>query len=199
VSDEGTLYRKLCAETAQLLGLDVAALTTAQAVRVDLVASLRLALDHFTALQLRGEQVDVGKMLSCAESLERLLPRSAAFTGAHKSHLESARAKFTALIDSYANEYDRAQDVEIAALKAEIAELQTRLSEKDAVISALGGQVAAASPAPPASPPAPQQRSNQPPLGRPDAPIPRHYLRDGQPPSPLIGDGRGYDRWSNNR
>jgi hypothetical protein len=37
--DDATLYKKLRAETIGLLGLDPATLTTAQAVRVDLVAA----------------------------------------------------------------------------------------------------------------------------------------------------------------
>jgi hypothetical protein len=185
---DAVLYRRLRAESAQLLGLDPASLTTAQGLRVDLVASLRLALDTFTAQQLRGEPVDVGKMLSCAESLERLLPRSASPFNA-KAHLDSVRTKFTALIDSYANEFDRVRDVRVAALEAEIAGLKETLAGKDAALAVLSGGAASLPPPAPTAPtaPAPAQTSPQPPLGPPDAPIPRHYL--ARPSEP----GRSWD------
>jgi hypothetical protein len=158
-------------------------------------------LDHFTARQLAGER-DVGKLLSAAEALERLLPRgvSAFNAEAHKARLDDVRRKFHQLIERHAEHIEHERDRKIAALEAAVAEKDQVIAEKNAVIATLTAGAAPSPPAPspptPTASPAPAQTSSQPPLGPPNTPIPRHYLRDGQPPSLLVGDVR-YDRWSN--
>jgi hypothetical protein len=178
--DDATLYRKLRLETIGLLNFDPAALTTAQAVRVDLVASLRLALDHFTAMQLSGEKVDTAKLLSCAESLERLLPRTAATEGVHESH--SARRRLLELINEQAAVAEEDRDAEIAGLRQ-------LLAEKTAALTVLLGEASASTVSHDVSKSdtnsvtdQPPQRSPQPPLSKPSSGPPAHYLRQADEP-----------------
>jgi uncharacterized small protein (DUF1192 family) len=195
MNDDATLYRKLRAETAELLGYSEP-LSTAQSVKVDLVASLRLALDTFTAAQLAGEKVDTNKLLSAAEALERLLPKAASFnTEVVDSH--TARAKLAALLDQLGEVQADDKVERIAALEAEVAELRATLAAKDSTIKVLSGGAAsavdAASPAPPAPPPPPPpQTSSQPPLP-PRSPTntpPAAYLaRYDEPWRPHVGGG----------
>ena len=193
---DAVLYRKLRAETISLLNFDAANLSVAESTKVDLVSSLRLALDHFTALQLRGEQVDVGKLLSASEALERLLPRSASPTFNAKARLDDVRRKFHELIEQHAEHIEHERDRKIAALTAEVGELKAVIGDKDAVISALTAGAAPSPPAPspptaspsPSPPPASPPRSSQPPLRVSTEP----YLQRGGG-----SDVRGYDRWSN--
>jgi hypothetical protein len=132
-------YKKLRAETIGLLGF-AEPLTTAASVKVELVTSLRLALDTLTAKQLAGEHVDTAKLLSAAEALERLLPSLAEQQEAED---QSAQAALLQIIEGYAKAADDERD-------ARIAELEAQLAERGAIITALSGPPTAQ--APPASP-----------------------------------------------
>jgi hypothetical protein len=67
-------YTKARSETAQLLHYDLACLTPDQSLRLDCATALRLALDDLQGRVVRGESVDVARMLSASEALSRLLP-----------------------------------------------------------------------------------------------------------------------------
>jgi hypothetical protein len=67
-------YAKARRETAELLGYDLERLTAEQALRLDTAAALRLALDHLQGAVVRGESIDITKMLTASEALARLLP-----------------------------------------------------------------------------------------------------------------------------
>jgi hypothetical protein len=152
-----------------------------------LASALRLALDALTARQLRGEAIDVTKLLSAAESLERLLPRAAV----EVIDDQTVREKVARLLDGYVVANAAVRDEKVAALESEIAELTARLAEKDSVIASLTGSLApqAAAPAPP------EQTSPQPPLPTSNAP-PANYLRLSMPEPWRVITG---DRWKNNR
>jgi hypothetical protein len=68
------LYQKARAETAKILGYKLARLTPEQTMRLDCVVALRLALDDMQGRIVRGETVDVAKMLTASEALAKLLP-----------------------------------------------------------------------------------------------------------------------------
>jgi hypothetical protein len=169
-------YEILRVSTAQMLGLDLANLSPAEGLRLDLTVLLRLQLDALQGLALAGQDIDLSRLQSCYVMLSKLLPQAVeAPPEAREDH--SARDKVRRLIEGYVTAREHEENERVASLEAEIAELQTRLSEKDAVIAALGGAtVAATSPTPPASPPPPappQQTSPQPPLQSSSAPYVR--------------------------
>jgi hypothetical protein len=68
------VYAQARAETAAMLGYDLASLTAEQATRLDVAAALRLAVDDQSGKLARGETADVTKLLSASEALARLLP-----------------------------------------------------------------------------------------------------------------------------
>jgi hypothetical protein len=61
-------------EAATLLGLDVERLSPADALRVDMVSSLRLVIDSEQASILSGNSADLGKLNVAVQSLISLLP-----------------------------------------------------------------------------------------------------------------------------
>jgi hypothetical protein len=68
------VYAQARAETAAMLGYDLANLSAEQATRLDVAAALRLAVDDQSGKLARGETADVTKLLSASEALARLLP-----------------------------------------------------------------------------------------------------------------------------
>jgi hypothetical protein len=57
-----------------LLNYDLACLTPDQSLRLDCAVALRLALDDLQGRIVRGESIDVNRMLTASEALSRLLP-----------------------------------------------------------------------------------------------------------------------------
>jgi hypothetical protein len=199
VSDGAELYRKLRLETISLLNLDAANLTVAQSTKVDLVASLRLALDGLTAKQLAGESIDLGKLLSASEALERLLPKAVFDAEPNRpSHEDDVRKRFSDLIDRYTEHHEHERDIEIRELNAALAEKDQVIAEKNSVIAALGGAAAQAAASPAPTPSAPRkQTSSQPSQPPPSSAPPAHYLRGPDEPWRGYEGGRSFDRWSN--
>ena len=68
------VYAQARAETAAMLGYDLANLTAEQATRLDVAAALRLAVDDQSGKLARGETADVTRLLSASEALAKLLP-----------------------------------------------------------------------------------------------------------------------------
>jgi hypothetical protein len=68
------VYAKARSETAELLNYDLACLTPDQSLRLDCAVALRLALDDLQGRIVRGESIDVNRMLTAAEALAKLLP-----------------------------------------------------------------------------------------------------------------------------
>jgi hypothetical protein len=79
-------YAKARAETAALLNYDIACLTPDQSLRLDCAVALRLALDDLQGRVVRGESVDVGRMLVASEALARLLPPAVLATPPSEEH-----------------------------------------------------------------------------------------------------------------
>jgi hypothetical protein len=67
-------YAQARAETAALLNYDLACLSPDQSLRLDCAVALRLALDDLQGRIVRGESVDVARMVTASEALARLLP-----------------------------------------------------------------------------------------------------------------------------
>lgn len=70
------IYAKARSETAELFGFDPNNLTAEQSMRVDVVCALRIGIDDMQGKIVRGESVDVTKLLSASEALAKLLPAS---------------------------------------------------------------------------------------------------------------------------
>ena len=66
-------FDRLRIETAAMLGYDYANLSSAQGVRVDRAAMLRLELDDCQTKKLAGQPFDMVKYIASSEALERLI------------------------------------------------------------------------------------------------------------------------------
>jgi len=105
MSDGDSFYQKVRRETARLLDYEgTDNLPADQATRLDLATALRLGLDDMQARLLRGESVDVSKMLAATQELSRLLPTPAP---APRRDGTSARERLRAIVLA-AIEADRA-------------------------------------------------------------------------------------------
>jgi hypothetical protein len=83
-------------ETCELLKLNPDDLTAAQKIRVDRASALRLQIDDLQSAQLRGAQIDLGKLIEASEALEHLLATSV--TIPVKEHTEAREALGTSSI-----------------------------------------------------------------------------------------------------
>lgn len=73
-TDPRTVYLKAKAETCELLGFDPDHLSVAEATKVGVVVSLKLALDDLQAKLLTGQPIDSAKLLAASEALARFPP-----------------------------------------------------------------------------------------------------------------------------
>jgi hypothetical protein len=80
------LYAKARSEIIALFGWDADSLSPDQTLRTDCAVVLRLALDAIQGQIVRGESVDVGRMLTASEALSRLLPPAVLATPPAEEH-----------------------------------------------------------------------------------------------------------------
>ena len=69
-----SVYAKARSEVLALFGWKADSLSPDQMLRLDCAVALRLALDDLQGRVVRGESVDMSRMLSASEALSRLLP-----------------------------------------------------------------------------------------------------------------------------
>jgi len=74
MSVTATTYTKTRAEVLDLLGWAADSLAPAQTLRVDCAVALRLALDDLQGRLIRGQPIDMNRMLTASEALAKLLP-----------------------------------------------------------------------------------------------------------------------------
>jgi hypothetical protein len=114
-------YQKTRRECASLLRYDADNLSAEQSTRLDCVIALRLVVDDMQSKLLRGETVDVGKLLAATQELSRLLPEPEE----RVITAESARQKLL--------------EVVLNIIAAEDAESSQAASEMEAAAAALEG------------------------------------------------------------
>jgi hypothetical protein len=189
--DPAREYAALRSQTAQTLNLDLADLSPADGLKLDLTSLLRLSLDSLQGAALAGREVDLSRLQSCYGMLAKLLPAAVeAPPQLREDH--SVRAKVAALLNGYetARRFEEAESDErlFEALAADA------LAEKTAALTSL----LLGTPPPAALAPAstPTTQSPQPPLPPASSTPPAHYLRDGSEPWRGAVEG-GRDRWSN--
>jgi hypothetical protein len=67
-------YAKARSEIAALFGWNAGALSPEQMLRLECATALRLALDDLQGGLIRGERIDMNRMLTASEALAKLLP-----------------------------------------------------------------------------------------------------------------------------
>jgi hypothetical protein len=161
-------YARVRAEIVALFGWDADKLSSDQKLRLDCAVALRLALDDLQGRVVRGESVDVAKMLAAADALSRFLPAAVLAEPPPPSRREDPRQymwrtyldarRRGELADPMSTYEGRGR--RIAELEAKIAELESEVARLTA-----GAPASGAAPQPSAS----AALSNVVPLSRPPA------------------------------
>src|SRR5689334_17373916 len=108
--------------TADLLGYDLANLTSAQSIRLDRAAALRLELDDIQSRQLAGLTIDMTKYVAASEALERLVGGDP--ERPTQNDFSKDAAELSALLNLRYEAIKRRRAVEAAAVAAAAAEPQ---------------------------------------------------------------------------
>ena len=123
-------YAKARSEIIALFGWNADSLTPDQVLRVDCAVALRLALDDLQGRIVRGESVDVARMLTASEALARLLPPTVLATPPSEQHGDPRQVMW----EIYRQMRERGEvppegwhQHRIDALAAEIAALRAQL------------------------------------------------------------------------
>jgi hypothetical protein len=201
-----TLYEKARRETAKLFRFDVKRLTPEQTTRLDLATALRIGIDDMQGRIVRGETVDVMKMLSASEALAKLLPPEVLASPPAGDDVDPRKVLFDEYMQmrrrgelavelitrQRAKRDSDSSENQVAKLQARIAELEAALAERSAapkddvpeVVEVVKNVVPMPKPKPAVAKPAPS-------FDYADA---ARYVRpDGSiSPAPLGGGGRKY-------
>jgi hypothetical protein len=133
-----SLYTKARSEILALFAWNADSLTPEQMLRIDCAIALRLALDDLQGRIVRGESIDVTRMLNASEALSRLLPPTALATPPAESREDPRQAMW--LI--YKQMRERGE-LNLRPLPLE-GDSQRRIAELEAELAALkGGSVPA--------------------------------------------------------
>jgi hypothetical protein len=118
-------YAKTRAEIIGLFGWDADSLTPEQTLRADCATALRLGLDELQGRLIRGESVDMAKMLVASEALSRLLPPAILAAPPQERREDPRKALFEIVMQMREREGVPAEGLsEVAALQAELAALK---------------------------------------------------------------------------
>jgi hypothetical protein len=137
-------YAKARSEIIALFGWNAESLTPDQTLRLDCAVALRLALDDLQGRIVRGESIDVGRMLTSAEALAKLLPATVLASPPPAANAPDARQ---ILWENYVAARRR------GALHGEgydgkvrrIAELEAKVAELEAALAVSGAPPSGAS------------------------------------------------------
>lgn len=171
MSDPAAAYEALRASTAEMLKLDVTNLSLVAGLQLDLVSLLRLQVDELQGAALAGGAVDLDRLSTALQMLQKLLPAQALTASvapaADAREDDAAYRQIAEMIDRLiaADEHKMAQDP--AAARAKFEEKLQRAIENNNpgggeecegdVVHRPSPRAAAGSWPAPVEPPAPQQ------------------------------------------
>ena len=165
-------------EACELLGLgnEPGRLCPADRLRVDMVSTLRLVIDHAGEAVLEGGAADLTRLVGAVDHLTRLLPKAATEAPSHREDPRKALLKIIMTMrerDADAFEGYDGKVKQVEALQAEVEQLRAQLAGKtsehsdvptmvERVPAPVGGNVVPLPrPNPPAAPAAPQYNYNR--------------------------------------
>ena len=135
MSVTATVYAKARAEIIALFGWDADSLAPDQMLRLDCAVALRLALDDLQGRVIRGESIDMARMLTASEALARLLPPAVLATPPAEPREDPRKALLEMILkmrdrdaDGFEGYDGKVKQVEV--LQAEIAQLRAQLAGK---------------------------------------------------------------------
>jgi hypothetical protein len=179
MSATAAAYAKARSELATLFGWNAGALSPDQMLRLDCAVALRLALDDLQGRLIRGEPIDMNRMLTASEALSKLLPPAVLASPPPDYRDGDANDPRRLLFEMYMEMRRRGgladEDTSLDALRAEIEALQAEVAALKAagsvthsdiptvverVLVPAGNVVPLPRPSPPAAPAAPQYDYN---------------------------------------
>jgi hypothetical protein len=129
------IYAKARSEIIALFRWDADILSPDQMLRLDCAVALRLALDDLQGRVIRGESIDMGRMLTASEALARLLPPAVLATPPAEPREDPRKALLEMILqmrdrdaDAFEGYDGKVKQVEV--LQAEIAQLRAQLAGK---------------------------------------------------------------------
>jgi hypothetical protein len=129
------IYAKARSEIIALFRWDADILSPDQMLRLDCAVALRLALDDLQGRVIRGESIDMGRMLTASEALARLLPPAVLATPPAEPREDPRKALLEMILQMRERDADgfegydgKVKQVEV--LQAEIAQLRAQLAGK---------------------------------------------------------------------
>ena len=136
-----SVFAKARAEIIALFGWSGDNLLPDQTLRLDCAVALRLALDDLQGRIIRGESVDVARMLTASEALSRLLPPAVLATPPAESHDADPREVMWQIYKQMRERGELPLRGEIPGegLQAKVTQLE---SENAQLRAALGGSAA---------------------------------------------------------
>jgi hypothetical protein len=200
-------------EAALLLRLDPQNLSPSDALRCDLVATLRLSIDAAQSDALEGRAADLGRLIVATESLVKLLPSEPpkpASSGLDprqimlRTYLEMRRRGELAASQMRPQQRLEAARAKVAEIEAELAAGSTAITPPTCDIVPPGERAECD----PGMRPGPDDPPKRRPVvidGKaapaPPAPATGGLLTDDEPEPwrGFVGSGPGYDRWSDRR
>jgi hypothetical protein len=117
------VYAKARAEIVAVFGWNADSLSADQTLRIDVAVALRLAVDDLQGRVVRGETIDVTRMLTASEALSRLLPPAVL---ANAPEQRDDRGDHEATIAPLRKLYRHLHE-QVHTLSAENAQLRARL------------------------------------------------------------------------
>jgi hypothetical protein len=111
-------------EASELLGFgsNPDRLCASDRLKVDLVSTLRLVIDHAGQVALEGGTADIGRLVGAVEQLTKLLPKAATEPASHRSDPRKALLELILTMRDRGEIADRADE---PSLREEIAALRT--------------------------------------------------------------------------
>jgi hypothetical protein len=122
------VYAKARAEIIALFGWNADSLLPDQTLRIDTATALRLALDDLQGRVVRGESIDVARMLTASEALARLLPPTVLAVPPAEQHGDPRQIMFEIYMKMRRNGEINLRNPDEGPLQAKIDELEAEVA-----------------------------------------------------------------------
>jgi hypothetical protein len=163
MSITANVYAKARSEIIALFSWNADSLSPDQSLRLDCAVALRLALDDLQGRIVRGESIDVARMLTAAEALGRILPPTV-LASPPPTRREDPREY---MLRTYQRMRKRGEIPPEGLTAARIAELEAKVAELEAAGAPAPDELSAECAQRCAPPPTPAAPSNVVPLQKP--------------------------------
>jgi hypothetical protein len=136
MSVTATVYAKARSEIIALFGWNADSLSPDQMLRLDCAVALRLALDDLQGRVIRGESIDMNRMLTASEALARLLPPAVLASPPPAQRSDPRKALLRMILEMRERGGISPEGTVVDELRAEVAELKAEIERLTAELAA---------------------------------------------------------------